>query len=120
MQQPKLRFIGVELYFDDLETAKQFYRDTLHLEISDEHIGQYAKFGADSNFVCLEHKGSESYPSLDKAVLFFEVPDLSAVMDAIGKDRIVHSEANSSSRPEWAVIHDPEGHNILILQSRKT
>ena len=120
MQQPKLRFIGVELYFDDLENAKQFYRDTLHLEISDEHIGQYAKFGADSNFVCLERKGSESYPSLDKAVLFFEVPDLSAVTDAIGKDRIVHSEANSSSRPEWAVIHDPEGHNILILQSRKT
>ena len=120
MQQPKLRFIGVELYFDDLDNAKQFYRDTLHLEISDEHIGQYAKFGADSNFVCLERKGSESYPSLDKAVLFFEVPDLSAVTDAIGKDRIVHSEANSSSRPEWAVIHDPEGHNILILQSRKT
>ena len=120
MQQPKLRFIGVELYFDDLETAKQFYRDTLHLEISDEQIGHYAKFGADSNFVCLERKRSESYPSLDKAVLFFEVPDLSAVMDAIGKDRIVHTEANSSGRPEWAVIHDPEGHNILLLQSRKT
>ncbi len=39
MQQPKLRFIGVELYFDDLETARQFYRDTLHLEISNEQIG---------------------------------------------------------------------------------
>jgi len=120
VQQPKLRFIGVELYFDDLENAKQFYRDTLHLEISDEHIGQYAKVGDDSNFVCLERKRSESYPSLDKAVLFFEVPDLSAVMDAIGKDRIVHSDAKSSGRPAWAVIHDPEGHNILLLESRKT
>ena len=28
------------------------------------------------------------------------------------KDRIVHSEANSSARPELAVIHDPEGDNI--------
>jgi len=68
---------------------------------------------------CLERKGSESYPSLDKAVLFFEVPDLSAVMDAIGKDRIVHSDANSSGRPAWAVIHDPEGHNILLLEGSK-
>ena len=117
MHKPKLRFIGVELYFDDLETAKQFYRDTLHLEISDEQLEHYAKFGTDSNFICLERKRSESYPSLDKAVLFFEVPDLAAVMDAIGKDRIVHSEVNSSGRPEWAVIHDPEGHNILLLQS---
>ncbi len=25
--------------------------------------------------------------------------------------------ANSSGRPEWAVIHDPKGHNILLLQS---
>jgi len=96
VDEPKLRFIGVELYFDDLETAKQFYCDTLHLEISDEQLGHYAKFGTDSNFVCLERKRSESYPSLDKAVLFFEVPDLAAVMDAIGKDRIVHSEADSS------------------------
>jgi predicted enzyme related to lactoylglutathione lyase len=92
VQQPKLRFIGVELYFDDLEAAKQFCRDTLQLEISDEQIGHHAKFGADSNFVCLGRKGSEAYPSLDKAVLFFEAPDLSAVIDAIGKDRIVHSE----------------------------
>jgi predicted enzyme related to lactoylglutathione lyase len=117
VHEPKLRFIGVELYFDDLETAKQFYCDTLHLEISHEQLGHYAKFGTDSNFVCLERKRSESYPSLDKAVLFFEVPDLAAVMDAIGKDRIVHSEADSSGRPEWAVIHDPEGHNVLLRQS---
>jgi predicted enzyme related to lactoylglutathione lyase len=117
VQPQELRFIGVELYFDDLETAKQFYRNTLHLEISDEEAGHYAKFGGDSNFVCLERKRSESYPSLDKAVLFFKVPDLAAAMDAIGKDRIVHFHANSSGRPEWAVIHDPEGHNILLLQS---
>jgi predicted enzyme related to lactoylglutathione lyase len=99
---PVINGAGVELYFDDLETAKQFYGDTLHLEILDEQIGHYAKFGADSNFVCLERKRSESYPSLDKAVLFFEVPDVSAVMDAIGKDRIVHSARRT-------VLADPHG-----------
>jgi hypothetical protein len=58
----------------------------------------------------LEQKGSESYPSKDKAVLFFAVPDLDAAKTAIGADRLVQSEAN------WAVLRDPEGHNILLLQ----
>ena len=60
MQQPKFRFVGAELYFDDLETAKQSYRDTLQLEVSDEEVGYYAKFDAGSNFICLERKGSET------------------------------------------------------------
>lgn len=55
-------------------------------------------------------EGVESYPSKDKAVLFFEVADLGNTLAAIGKEKIVHSEAN------WAVLHDPEGHNILLLQ----
>ncbi len=62
MQQPKLRFIGVELYFDDLETAKQFYRDTLHLEISNEQIGHHAKFGADPNFILPGAQGVRILP----------------------------------------------------------
>jgi predicted enzyme related to lactoylglutathione lyase len=45
MQQSKLHFVGVELYFDDLETAQRFYRDTLQLELSDEQVGHHAKFG---------------------------------------------------------------------------
>jgi predicted enzyme related to lactoylglutathione lyase len=119
MRQPTLRFVGVELYFDDLEKAKQFYRGTLGLEISDEQAGHYAKFETGSNFICLERKGSESYPSRDKAVLFFEVSDLSATIDAVGKHRIIHSETQGSDRPKWAVLYDPEGHNILLLQSQR-
>src|SRR6266568_215729 len=116
MQPPKLRFVGVELYFEHLEAAKHFYQETLHLEISDEQVGHYARFGTSSNFICLERKGSESYPSLDKAVLFFEVADLSAVIEAIGRDRILQSEPERHDRPGWAVIHDPEGHNILLTK----
>ena len=59
----------------------------------------YAKFEADSSFICLERKGSESYPSLDKAVLCFEVSDLSAVMKAAGRDRIIQSESERKDRP---------------------
>jgi hypothetical protein len=43
-------------------------------------------------------------------VLFFEVPSLKSSMAAIGQEKIVHSE------PTWAVLHDPEGHNVLLLQ----
>jgi predicted enzyme related to lactoylglutathione lyase len=61
--------VGVELYFDDLERAKKFYIETLGLEISDEQIGHHAKFDSGTGFVCLERKGSEPYPSKDKALL---------------------------------------------------
>jgi predicted enzyme related to lactoylglutathione lyase len=104
------RFVGVELYFDDLERAREFYVRTLGLEISDEQVGHHTKFDSGAGFVCLERKGSEPYPSKDKAVLFFEVPDLEAAIATIGEDRLVQSESR------WAVIHDPEGHNVLLLQ----
>lgn len=58
----------------------------------------------------LERKGSESYPSRDKAVLFFEVADLGATINAIGRERFLHTAA------DWAVLHDPEGHNVLLIQ----
>jgi catechol 2,3-dioxygenase len=104
------RFAGVELYFGDLQKARAFYTDTLGLQISDEHPQRYTKFTAETGFVCLERKGSESYPSLDKAVLFFEVPDLQAAIRAIGGQHFVERQ------PKWAVLHDPEGHNVLLMQ----
>ncbi|HYU47652.1 MAG TPA: VOC family protein [Terriglobales bacterium] len=110
MKGIQARFVGVELYFDDLERARKFYIEALGLEISDEQVGHHAKFDSGAGFVCLERKGAESYPSKDKAVLFFEVPDLRAAIAAIGEDRLLQRE------PAWAVMHDPEGHNILLLQ----
>lgn len=104
------RFVGVELYFDDLERAKKFYRETLGLEISDEQAGHHAKFDSGAGFICLERKGAENYPSSDKAVLFFEVPNLENAIAAIGAGKLVHAE------PAWAVLHDPEGHNVVLLQ----
>ena len=107
-------FVGVELYFERLEAAKHFYTELLGLEVSEEQSGHFAKFDSASGFVCLERKGSESYPSKDKAVLFFEVGDLSATVASIGRKRFVHVE------PAWAVLHDPEGHNVLLLQRLKS
>lgn len=110
MNKISARLVGVELYFDDLPAAKAFYAETLGLKLSEEEPGHHAKFERRPGFICLERKGSESYTSKDKAVLFFEVPDLKAAIKAIGEDRIVQA-AN-----RWAVLHDPEGHNILLLQ----
>ena len=111
MEGISARLMGVELYFDDMETAKQFYAKTLGLRVSDEKRGHYAQFEGGASFVCLERKGSESYPSRDKAVLFFEVPDLHAAIATIGQDRFVRLDS------QWAVLHDPEGHNVLLLQA---
>jgi predicted enzyme related to lactoylglutathione lyase len=110
MNEMAARFAGVELYFNDLELAKEFYSGVLGLRLTDERAGHHAKFESGAGFVCLERKGSESYPSLDKAVLFFEVADLEAALTAVGSNRVVGSGA------KWAVFHDPEGHNILMFE----
>ena len=110
MQRIQARFVGVELYFENLERAKKFYIETMGLEVSDEQVGHHAKFDSGAGFVCLERKGVESYPSKDKAVLFFEVADLRSAIAAMGQGCLVQSEGT------WAVLHDPEGHNILLLQ----
>ena len=109
-QNIRARFVGLELYFENLEKAKKVYVETLGIEVSEERAGHHAKFDGEGGFICLDRKGSESYPSMDKAVLFFEVPDLRAAIAAIGKEKLVQSEA------KWAVLHDPEGHNVLLLQ----
>jgi predicted enzyme related to lactoylglutathione lyase len=111
MQGIAARLVGVELYFEALGEAKQFYAETLGLLVEDEEPGHYTKFGGGAPFLCLERTGSESYPSRDKAVLFFEVTDLQAAIAAIGRDRFVQTESH------WAVLHDPEGHNVLLLES---
>ena len=113
MRGIRAQFVGVELYFDDLNKAREFYVQTLGLNVTDEQAGHHAKFDSGAGFVCLERKGAESYPSKDKAVLFFEVDDLGAAIRGIGAEKIVHSE------PAWAALHDPEGHNVLLLQKSK-
>ena len=110
MEPVQARFVGVELYFNDLEKAKKFYEERLGLAVSDEQIGHHVQFDSGGRFICLERKGAESYPSKDKVVLFFEVLRLKSAIAAIGREKIVHAE------PTWAVLHDPEGHNVLLLQ----
>jgi predicted enzyme related to lactoylglutathione lyase len=113
------RLIGVELYFDDLSAAKHFYGKVLGLPASDEEPDHHAQFDAGSAFLCLEKKGVEDYPSCDKAVIFLEVQNVEAAIESIGRDRIVRHESGSrhtSQRP-WAVVHDPEGHNVLLMEA---
>lgn len=111
------RLAGVELYFDNLDRAKGFYRDCLSLPLASEDPGHHTKFDGGSSFVCLERKGAGNYPSADKAVLFLEVADLNRAIARVGAERILHHEpvTNGARRP-WAVLQDPEGHNILLLE----
>jgi predicted enzyme related to lactoylglutathione lyase len=51
------RFVGAELYFDDLERAKKFYTMTLGLRVSSNQPGHHVKFDSDAGFVCLDRKG---------------------------------------------------------------
>lgn len=116
-----LQLAGIELYFNDVENARRFYRDVVGLNILDEEGGHYARFGSGPMFVCVERKGSESYSSQDKAVLFFRVADLRQAMDRIGRERFVQVEEQPAKGGRaWAVFHDPEGHNIVLIEQSST
>ena len=123
MSSINARLVGVELYFDNLVAAKNFYEGTLGLTIFGEQAGHHAQFNVGRAFLCLEKKGkgAENYPSQDKAVIFLEVPNVAATVAAIGQERFVHIEggAGSTSLP-WAVLHDTEGHNVLLLEAQRT
>jgi predicted enzyme related to lactoylglutathione lyase len=110
-----MRLVGVELHFDDLDRAKRFY-EGLGLAATDSQEGRFAQFGA-APFLCVERKGSESYPSRDKAVVFFEVPDLAAAVERLGRGRFARVEEKGPRR--WAVLHDPEGHNVMLIEARR-
>lgn len=110
------RLAGVELYFEDLPAAKQFYEETLGLKLSGEQAAHHVQFDTGSAFFCLEKNGVEDYPSKDKAVIFLEVASVTEAVDAIGKTRVVRFEATGQS---WAVLHDPEGHNVVLIEKRQ-
>ncbi len=114
-----LRLAGVEIYFEDLERARDFYRDVLGLVVSGESPGHHVQFDTGAAFLCLEKKGVEDYPSADKAVVFFHVRDLRKAIERVGRERVLRAELEpGAGRPPWAVLHDPEGHNVLLLQGR--
>jgi predicted enzyme related to lactoylglutathione lyase len=113
----KPRIAGFELYFEGLPAAKEFYRDILGLPLTEDVPGHHAKFDSLRAFLCLERKGSESYPSADKAVVFIEVGNLDAIVQTLG-DRILQSGSRTPGEaPTWAVLHDPEGHNVILMQA---
>ncbi len=114
----RARIVGIELYFDDLQKAKEFYGGKLGLDVLDEESGHHARFDAGEIFVCLERKGVESYPSRDKAVVFLEVPNLAEAIRRIGEDKVVGKELQGQGeRPAWAALHDPEGYNVVLLEA---
>lgn len=116
MIRTKTRLAGVELYFDDLPRARAFYVDVLGLDLIEEAADHHAKFETGGTFLCLEKRGVEDYPSADKAVVFFEVADLRQAVEQVGPNHVVRYEPAAASA--WAVLHDPEGHNVLLVQAR--
>jgi catechol 2,3-dioxygenase-like lactoylglutathione lyase family enzyme len=115
MKNLQPRLVGVELYFDDLNKAQDFYANTLGLTLGDAAANHHARFDTPTGFVCLEKKGVENYPSANKAVLFIGVADLRRAGEALGTDHIVRYEPTADRSS--AVIHDPEGHNILLVEA---
>ena len=113
-----LELAGIELYCDDLARARAFYSDVLGLRLAEQDPERFAQFTTGGAFLCVERKGVEDYPSQEKAVVFLETEDLERAIERIGAARFVRIERDAA-RP-WAVLHDPDGHNVVIVQAGET
>jgi catechol-2,3-dioxygenase len=113
---PEMKLTGVELYFDDLDRARSFYRDTLGLNVIEDDIGHHIKVSTGDAFLCMERKGVETYPSPEKAVLFFDVPSLRDLADRLDPS-IILQRGSRAGRP-WLAVRDPEGHTVLFLEGK--
>jgi hypothetical protein len=47
--------------------------------------------------------------------VFLEVADLQRALERVGEECVAHEAPDAS--PPWAVVHDPEGHNVLLIQA---
>jgi predicted enzyme related to lactoylglutathione lyase len=117
MSTEKPRIVGFEFYFERLPEAKQFYHDVLGLALTEDVPGHHAKFGCTGEFLCLEQKGAESYPSSYKAVVFIDVADLGAMVRNLGDRILQNGSGTRGEAPTWAVLHDPEDHNVVLMQA---
>jgi hypothetical protein len=61
MSSIKARLVGVELYFDDLVAAKNFYEGTLGLDIFGEHLDTMPSLTLGKPF-CAWRKGRRGLP----------------------------------------------------------
>ena len=108
------RLAGVELYFDDLNRAKEFYTHALGLPLQEDEPEHHAKLGVGDRFVCLERKGVENYASADKGVLFLEVSSVRVALEQLDAELVLASDLTATA--PWAAVRDPEGHTVVLLQ----
>jgi catechol 2,3-dioxygenase-like lactoylglutathione lyase family enzyme len=114
LERQSFRFIGVELYVSDLRRARDFYSGVIGLPVEEDQRDHHVRLSPEGGFVCLERRGVESYPSIEKAVVFLEIADLRAAVQSVGTERFTRIEL--SVTPPWAVLPDPDGHSVLLVQ----
>ena len=66
-----LQLAGVELYFDDVEKAKRFYREVVGLTVLDEQSRHYARFAGGPALCVSNVKGRNPIRRRTKPYCFF-------------------------------------------------
>jgi len=108
----------VELYFDDLEAAKRFYQETSASTFFTSSPGiTYSLKPAGHSYAWRRREWKNTLPAI-KPCIFLEVADVRSAGERLGKEKVVHFDVgNAHGGSPWAVLHDPEGQNVLLLQA---
>lgn len=113
----------------DSESLAHFYHDVFGMKevrrfdalaTDDPHLEIFLSAGESDNQIALLHYVNKPAPTPGEAVVAFMVEDVDAVVaaaQAAGGKSTRAAETLEEYKFRYAMIADPEGHNIEIMQS---
>jgi catechol 2,3-dioxygenase-like lactoylglutathione lyase family enzyme len=113
---------------DDLGKAKTFYKETLGLDTSEEHMGLQLKVGGGNPIFVYEKPG---HTPADFTILNFPVDDIDKAVDELTAcgvvfdhydgfgqdDKGIARPKNPEDGPQIAWFKDPAGNILSVLQA---
>lgn len=110
----------VVLYSSDMERLRSFYQ-SLGLEFVEEKHGNSPRHYAcqlGSLVLELYPGGRRGQTSSSRAALGFDVDNLDALMEHVGKE-YVHRAPRQSPYVRTAFLYDPDGRRIILQEKKK-
>ena len=109
-----LAFVGIPV--TDMKRARAFYEGVLGLKISEQMMnGQWIEYDLGNNTLAIASVGPQWTPSDQGTGAALEVEDFDAAVKSLKDQKVPFViEAYESPCCRMAIIHDPDGNNIVI------
>ncbi|HYL98271.1 MAG TPA: VOC family protein [Blastocatellia bacterium] len=100
----------------NLTASRQFYIERLGLSLLDEKENEFFQFGIAGVPICVDyHRDRSGKESNQLGIETSDVPAVKALLESQG---IPVREGQLSTAQLWIAIEDPDGHEVIFIESR--